>query len=244
MHRFDHILVVDDDREIRALLREFLARHELRVSMASNATETWAALAREPVDLIVLDLNLPGEDGLSICRELRTREADPIPVLMLTARSDDMDRIVGLEMGADDYMTKPFVPRELVARIKAILRRARMLPPNLRRSTEVLAYRFGTWELDMRSRHLLDAQGTMVTLTGGEFRLLAVLLEHARQVLTRDQLLGLTQSRNGESFDRSIDLLVSRLRRRLGDDAKEPRYVKTVRNQGYVLSADVAAVRA
>jgi two-component system OmpR family response regulator len=244
MERPDHVLVVDDDREIRDLLDQYLARQGLRVSTAADARQMRAAMAAGPVDLIVLDLMLPGEDGLALCRELRTRGAEPVPVLMLTARGDESDRILGLEMGADDYLVKPFAARELLARIRAILRRARMLPPNLRRADDVGGYRFGDWLLDLRGRHLVDGAGTLVALTGAEFRLLRVLLEHAQQVVTRDQLLQLTQGRDAEAFDRSIDLIVSRLRRRLRDEAREPRYIKTVRSEGYVLSADVQPVGA
>ncbi len=244
MQPTDHILIVDDDREIRTLLTDFFARHDLAVSTAADGRQMRAILASTRIDLIVLDLHLPHEDGLSLCRDLRARGAEPIPVLMLTARSDEADRILGLEMGADDYLTKPFAPRELLARIRAILRRARMLPPNLRTGTTVEAYRFGDWRLDMRERHLLDAGGTIVPLTGAEFRLLVVFLEHAQRVLSRDQLLQLTQGRASDVFDRSIDLLTSRLRRRLRDDASSPRYVKTVRSEGYVFSVPVEAERA
>ncbi|TMH06769.1 MAG: response regulator [Betaproteobacteria bacterium] len=244
MERPDHVLVVDDDREIRNLVGEYLANSGLRVSTAADARQMRSVMATAPVDLIVLDVMLPGEDGLSICRELRTRAAEPVPVLMLTARSDESDRILGLEMGADDYLAKPFAARELLARIRAILRRARMLPPNMRPTTEVDGYRFGGWLLDTRARHLVDAEGTMVALTGAEFRLLLAFLEHAQKVLNRDQLLNLTQGRDTEAFDRSIDLLVSRLRRRLRDEAREPRYIKTVRNGGYVMCATVTAVHA
>jgi two-component system OmpR family response regulator len=158
---------------------------------------------------------------------------------MLTARSEETDRIIGLEMGADDYLTKPFAVRELLARIRSVLRRARMLPPNLQVSEAVQFLEFGDWKLDTTARHLLDAQGTMVALSGAEYRLLRVFLDHPQRVLTRDQLLNLTQGRDADQFDRSIDLLVSRLRQRLQDDAREPRYIKTLRSEGYVFSATV-----
>jgi two-component system, OmpR family, response regulator len=238
----DHILVVDDDPDIRSLLREYLERQGLRVSTAADARQMRAVLASGGVDLVVLDLMLPGEDGLSLCRDLRARDVDPLPVLMLTARSDESDRILGLEMGADDYLTKPFAARELLARIKAILRRTRMLPPNLRVNETADGLAFGDWRLDTRGRHLLDSQGTMVSLTGAEYRLLRVLLDHPQRVLTRDQLLTMTQGREADAFDRSIDLLVSRLRQRLRDEAREPRYIKTVRSEGYVLSAEVRRI--
>ncbi|MEP6873813.1 MAG: response regulator [Burkholderiales bacterium] len=242
MDATDHILVVDDDADIRSLLTEYLHRQGLRVSVAADARQMRAVLAAGRIDLIVLDLMLPGEDGLSLCRDLRSRDVDPIPVLMLTARNEESDRILGLEMGADDYLTKPFAARELLARIRAILRRARMLPPNLRAKESADGLAFGDWRLDTKARHLLDAQGTMVALTGAEYRLLRVLLDHPQRVLSRDQLLELTQGREGDVFDRSIDLLISRLRQRLHDEARESRYIKTVRNEGYVLSADVRPI--
>ena len=238
----DHLLLVDDDRQLVGLLARYLEEGGYRVSTAHHAAQMRAVLAGARIDLIVLDLMLPGEDGLSLCRELRARRAAPIPILMLTARSEEADRILGLEMGADDYLTKPFATRELLARIRAVLRRTRMLPPNLQPLHQARELRFGDWRLDTTARHLLDAQGTLVPLTGGEFRLLRVLLDHPQRVLNRDQLLELTQGREADAFDRSIDLLVSRLRQRLRDDSREPRYIKTVRNEGYVFCAEVQAV--
>ncbi|MES2069633.1 MAG: response regulator [Pseudomonadota bacterium] len=242
MEQADHILVVDDDRDIRELLSTYLQKNGFKVSAAANGRQMRAALELGPVDLIVLDLMLPGEDGLVLCRDLRAGEHRAVPILMLTARTEETDRIVGLEMGADDYLGKPFASRELVARIKAVLRRTRMLPPNMRagsanEATPVLA--FGDWRLDTVARHLLDSSGTMVMLSGAEYRLLQVFVEHPQRVLSRDQLLNLTQGRDAELFDRSIDLLVSRLRQHLLDDAREPRYIKTVRNEGYVFAAAV-----
>jgi DNA-binding response OmpR family regulator len=199
-------------------------------------------LESTPVDLIVLDIMMPGDDGLMLCRELRTGKHKATPVLMLTARNDETDRIIGLEMGADDYLVKPFAARELLARINAVLRRTRMLPPNLvvTESSRLLA--FGRWRLDTSARHLLDGDGTMVALSGAEYRLLRVFLDHPQRVLNRDQLLNLTQGRDADLFDRSIDLLVSRLRQRLLDDAREPAYIKTVRSEGYVFSLPVEIV--
>jgi two-component system, OmpR family, response regulator len=237
----DHLLLVDDDRQLLALLRDYLEAAGLRISTAENATQMRAVLASHRIDLVVLDLMLPGEDGLSLCRDLRTRVPVPLPVLMLTARSDEADRILGLEMGADDYLTKPFAARELLARIRAVLRRTRMLPPNLQLAQAARVLGFGSWRLDTVARHLTDAQGTQVPLTGGEYRLLRVLLDHPQRVLSRDQLLNLTQGRDADPFDRSIDLLVSRVRQRLREDPRQPRYIKTVRNEGYVFCADVEA---
>jgi two-component system OmpR family response regulator len=239
MDRIDHILVVDDDLQIRELIAEYLVKNGLKVSVAADGARMRAILASAQVDLIVLDLMLPGEDGLVLCRDLRARGSEPLPILMLTARNEDADRIVGLEMGADDYITKPFVARELLARIRAILRRTRMLPPNMRAAEAARMVGFGEWILDTTERHLLDASGTAVSLSGAEYRLLRVFIDHRQRVLNRDQLLNLTQGRDAEIFDRSIDLLVSRLRQRLRDDAREPRYIKTVRSEGYVFSAAI-----
>jgi two-component system OmpR family response regulator len=239
MENKDHILIVDDDREIRELLATYLEKNGMRASVAANGRQMRALLEQGGVDLIVLDLMLPGEDGLTLCRELRAGKWRAIPILMLTARSEETDRIVGLEMGADDYLAKPFAVRELFARIRSVLRRARMLPPNMQVSEPGRFITFGDWKLDTTERHLLDAQGTMVALSGAEYRLLRVFLDHPQRVLTRDQLLNLTQGRDADPFDRSIDLLVSRLRQRLLDDAREPRYVKTLRSEGYVFSAAV-----
>lgn len=241
----DHILIVDDDREIRTLLADYLEKQGLRCTTAADGREMRVALEHHRVDLIVLDLMLPGEDGLTLCRNLRAGGPHAnTPVLMLTARGEDMDRILGLEMGADDYLAKPFVPRELLARIRAILRRARALPPNLDAHPPGRAgeLRFAGWRLNTVGRHLLAADDTVVPLSGAEYRLLAVFLAHPQRVLNRDQLMELTQGREADVFDRSIDLLVSRLRQRLGDNAREPAIIKTVRNEGYVLATTVVAV--
>ena len=194
---------------------------------------------KENPDLILLDVMLPKLDGFTVLRRLRA-EGSTTPVLMLTARTDDSDRILGLEMGADDYLIKPFVARELLARIKAILRRTRALPPNLQITETGRLIAFGDWLLDTAARHLLDDSGAIVALSGAEYRLLRVFLDHPQRVLNRDQLLNLTQGRDAELFERSIDLLVSRLRQRLREDAREPAYIKTVRSEGYVLSVPVS----
>jgi two-component system OmpR family response regulator len=235
----DHLLLVDDDRQLLRLLADYLCASGYRVSTATQAREMRQVLAQHRIDLVVLDLMLPGEDGLSLCRELRVRDARQLPILMLSARGDEADRVLGLEMGADDYLAKPFATRELLARIRSVLRRTRALPPNLRAVQEARILAFDAWRLDTTARHLVDAQGVQVALTGGEYRLLRVLLDHPQRVLTRDQLLNLTQGRDADPFDRSIDLLVSRLRRRLRDEAREPRLIKTVRNGGYVFCAEV-----
>ena len=232
----DHILVVDDDAEIRRLLSEYLSKTGYRVTAVKDGTGMWEILEGGHVDLIVLDLMLPGDDWLLLCKALRTKYETP--VIMLTARGDEADRIVGLEIGADDYLPKPFSPRELLARIKVVLRRARSLPENLK-PDEARALRFAEWRLDTVSRHLVSPAGVVTPLSGSEYRLLRIFLKHANRVLTRDQLMDLMQGRDTEPFERSIDVQVSRLRRRLSDDAREQGIIKTVRNEGYVLAAEV-----
>ena len=238
----DHVLVIDDDRDIRDLVSSYLKKNGLRVTTAADGRQMRSFLDSDRVDLVVLDLMMPGDDGLVLCRELRAGKHKATPIIMLTARNDDTDRIVGLEMGADDYLVKPFVARELLARIKAVLRRTRMLPPNLQVTEAGQLLAFGDWQLDTTARHLLDKDGSAVPLSGAEYRLLRIFLDHPQRVLSRDQLLNLTQGRESELFDRSIDLLVSRVRRRLRDDAGEPVYIKTVRSEGYVLAMPVEIV--
>jgi two-component system OmpR family response regulator len=235
----DHILIVDDDAEIRSLLSRYLQKNGLRATAVADGRAMWQALDAARFDLIVLDLMLPGDDGLTLCRNLRARASD-IPVLMLTARGEETDRIVGLEMGADDYLAKPFSARELLARIKAILRRARSLPQNLR-PDEARHLRFANWMLDTVQRQLVSVSGVVTPLSGAEYRLLRIFLSHPNRVLTRDQLVDLTQGKEADPLDRSIDVQVSRLRHRLGDDSREPRLIKTVRGEGYVLAVAVTA---
>ncbi len=230
MHR---LLGVDDDSDIRGLLAEQLGRTGYTVSTARDGAEMRHALAREHIDLIVLDLNLPREDGLALCRELRARSSTP--VIMLTARSEPIDRVLGLEMGADDYLAKPFEPRELLARIRNVLRRTEALPANL----EPLAMRraaFSGWLFDLERRHLVDPAGRVVMLSGAEFRLLRVFVGHANKVLSREQLVALSSGRSYEAQDRAIDLQVSRLRQKLGDAGG---LIRTVRNEGYVFAGVV-----
>ncbi|MBI2960169.1 MAG: response regulator [Betaproteobacteria bacterium] len=236
----DHILVVDDDAEIRNLLGQYLSKNGYQASTAADGKAMRAALARAKVDLVVLDLMLPGEDGLTLCRKLRAESE--MPVIMLTARGEETDRIVGLEMGADDYLAKPFSPRELLARIKSVLRRARSLPANLR-ADDARSISFAGWRLDTVARHLLSPEGVVTSLGGVEYQLLRVFLSRPNQVLTRDQLMVLTKGREADPLDRSIDIRVSRLRHRLGDDAAEPRIIKTVRGEGYVLAVPVEPER-
>jgi DNA-binding response OmpR family regulator len=244
MDQIDHIMIVDDDREIRELAGNFLKKNGLEVTFAADGRQMRQLLESMTVDLIVLDIMMPGDDGLVLCRELRSGKHRRIPIVLLTARSDDMDRVLGLEMGADDYLVKPFVARELLARIKAVLRRTRMLPPNFQVTEPGRHISFGDWRLDTTARHLLDSQGTVVSLSGAEYRLLRVFLDHPQRVLTRDQLLNLTQGRDADLYGRSIDLLVSRVRQRLREDAREPRYIKTVRSEGYVFAAPVVVTEA
>lgn len=232
----DHILVVDDDAEIRSLLGEYLGKNGFKASVVPDGKAMWAALARGKVDLIVLDLMLPGEDGLTLCRKLRT-ESDT-PVIMLTARGEETDRIVGLEMGADDYLAKPFSPRELLARIKSVMRRTRSLPRNLR-ADDARTIAFAGWRLDTVARHLVSKDGVVTSLSGAEFQLLRIFLSHPNHVLTRDQLTMLAKGREADPLDRTIDIQVSRLRHRLGDDPADPQIIKTVRGEGYVLAVAV-----
>lgn len=237
MDRQQHILVVDDDPEIRDLLQEYLTRNGYRTSAVGEGKGMWQAMENSQVDLIVLDLMLPGDDGLELCRNLRVNSK--IPVIMLTAKGDDMDRILGLEMGADDYLPKPFNPRELLARIKTVLRRSSSIPWDDEEEAQQQPISFSGWKLDPITRHLTGEDGLVVPLSGAEYRLLTVLLAHPNRILNRDQLLDLTQGRESDPFDRSIDVLISRLRKRLGDDPKTPNIIKTVRGEGYILSVKV-----
>jgi two-component system OmpR family response regulator len=230
------LLVVDDDVDIRTLLAEALSKAGYAVSTAGDGAEMRRVLEREHVDLVVLDLNLPKEDGLTLCRDLRARSSTP--VIMLTARGEPIDRIVGLEMGADDYLGKPFEPRELLARIRNVLRRTEALPANLEPVSGGKA-KFAGWTLDLQKRHLVDPDGRVIVLSGAEFRLLRVFVSHPNRVLTREQLVALSSGRSYESQQRAIDLQISRLRAKLGDDVSASPIIKTVRNEGYVLASAV-----
>ncbi len=231
-----HILVVDDDREIRTLLAAYLEKNRLRVSVARDGKEMRRVLSRVHVDLIVLDVMMPGDDGLTLCRALRANSQ--IPIIMLTARADDIDRILGLELGADDYLPKPFNPRELLGRIAAVLRRTAHMPRDTVPSA-VAGYRFAGWRLDTTTRSLTHEDGTIVSLSGAEYRLLAVLLAHAGRVLSRAQLSDLLRGRDHDPSDRSIDVRVGRLRLLLRDDARTPDIIKTVYGEGYVIGVPV-----
>jgi two-component system, OmpR family, response regulator len=231
-----HILVVDDHREIRDLLARYLARHGLRVSVAESAARARRILETSAIDLVVLDIMMPGEDGLSLCRHLRATTG--LPVIMLTAVAEDTDRVVGLEMGADDYVVKPFNPRELLARIKAVLRRANSLPQQ-RTAPEAGILRFERWQLNVPRRELMAEDGVGIPLSTSEFQLLCALLSHPKMVLSRDQLLDITRGRAANVFDRSIDNQVSRLRKKIEADPREPTLIKTVWGGGYMFAAEV-----
>lgn len=239
MEKADCILIVDDDPEIRRLLVDYLARNGFEAIAARDGREMGHMLERHAVDLIVLDLMLPDTDGLTLCRDLRANSRHgALPVLMLTARGEETDRIVGIEMGADDYLVKPFNPRELLARIKSILRRTRALPPNLRPESQRCLF-FADWCLDTGTRQLTAPDGVVTPLSGGEYRLLRIFLDHPNRVLSRDQLTELIHGREADAYDRAIDVQVSRLRQRLHDDSREPTLIKTVRGEGYVLASVV-----
>ncbi|MFN7634311.1 MAG: response regulator [Acetobacteraceae bacterium] len=232
-----HILIVDDDREIRDLLGRFLERQGLRVSLARSALEARKLWPLGRYHLVVLDLMLPGESGLDLARWLRGQS--DVPIVMLTAMGEETDRIVGLELGADDYLAKPFNPRELLARIRAVLRRAGGEGADRAKDPQPRAIRFAGWTLEPGRRRLTDPQGAEVILTGGEYELLAVLVERPNRVLTRDMLMDLLHGRQAGPFDRAIDVAVSRLRRKLEDDGRNPSLIKTVRGGGYVLATTV-----
>jgi two-component system OmpR family response regulator len=231
------LLIVDDDPDILSLLTKFFRKHAYAVTVAADGEAMSAALAREEFDLVILDVMLPGEDGLSLCRRLQSTTR--IPVIMLTAMSELTDRIVGLEVGADDYLTKPFDARELLARVKAVLRRAADRAPRPAREPHRPILLFAGWRLDVARRELRSAADTLIPLTSGEFDLLLAFVEHAQRMLTRDQLLDLAHGRTHEVYDRSIDLQVSRLRRKIEVDVKNPSLIRTVRNGGYLFTATV-----
>lgn len=236
MNESPHILVVDDHRDIRDLVARYLSKNGLRVTTADGGAALRRILKTAALDLVVLDIMMPGEDGLSLCRFLR--ETTGIPVILLTAMAEETDRVVGLEIGADDYLVKPFNPRELLARIKAVLRRTRALPPN-RESQGVGQLVFDGWRLDLGRRELIGEDGVSVPLSTGEFRLLSTLLERSGMVLSREQLLDLTHGRQAQAFDRSIDNQVSRLRRKIERDPKNPQLIKTVWGGGYTFAGKV-----
>ncbi|HEY1772173.1 MAG TPA: response regulator [Gammaproteobacteria bacterium] len=237
MTKRDHILLVDDDAEIRALLSEYLTREGFAVTAVPDGRSMDEALEDTRFDIAVLDLMLPGEDGVSLCRRLRGRSI--LPIIMLTARGEEADRITGLEAGADDYLAKPFNPRELLARVHSVLRRARTLPEDVT-PEQARRFKFSGWNLDTLTRQLVSPTSVVTPLSGAEYRLLSVFLHHAGEVLSRDQLTEMIRGRGSHMpFDRSIDVQVSRLRQRLGDDGRVPAFIRTVRGEGYVFAVPV-----
>jgi two-component system, OmpR family, response regulator len=237
MEQTPHILFVEDDADIRSLVADFLAKNGYRTSVAGDGRELDRTLEVSRIDLVILDIMLPKEDGLSLCR--RIRATSHVPIIMLTARGSEIDRVVGLEMGADDYLTKPFSTHELLARIRALLRRANLA--RAPREHRPASLSFAGWKLDLGARRLQSADGAAVPLTGGEFKLLVAFCEHPRRVLTREQLLDLTRGRAAALFDRSIDIQVSRLRRKIEENPKDPVLIQTVRAGGYFFAAEVVA---
>jgi two-component system, OmpR family, response regulator len=239
-----HILVVDDDESIRSLIHEYMTENGYRVTTAANGTEMQTALGHEDVDLIVLDVKMPGEDGFSLARAVR--QSSDVPIVMLTGQSHEVDRVLGLELGADDYLTKPFSPRELLARIKAVLRRydagsKEEEAPAVasRRETELRVYKFSGWELSTGTRRLTSPQGTRVELTNGEFALLITFLKAPKRVLSRDQLLESSRLHD-DIYDRSIDVQILRLRRKIEGDPNQPKLIRTERGAGYIFNSDVS----
>jgi DNA-binding response OmpR family regulator len=236
-----HVLVVDDDDAIRDLVTQYLTQNDFRVTAVATGGEMTQVLGSDAIDLIVLDLRLPGEDGLHLARKLR--ESSKIPIIMVTGRMEEADRVMGLELGADDYITKPFSPRELLARIRSVLRRSQMAEPAPGRDESLRAYRFAGWELNVRLRRLTSPQGSRVDLTNGEFSLLSALLSAPERVLTRDQLLELSRVHSTEVYDRSIDVQILRLRRKIEVDPADPQLIKTERGAGYSFCTSVKVVR-
>ncbi|WP_181701704.1 response regulator [Chthonobacter albigriseus] len=232
-----HILVVDDHRDIRDLIARYLSKNGFRVTTAENAAAARKAMKAAALDLLVLDIMMPGEDGLSLCRHVR--ETSETPVILLTAMAEDTDRVVGLEIGADDYLTKPFNPRELLARIRAVLRRTQAVP-KARDPLTARRLKFDRWMLDVQRRELIDGTGVGQPLSTAEFQMLTAFLKRPNMVLSRDQLMDLTSGRTPQIFDRSVDNQVSRLRKKIEVDPKNPMLIKTVWGGGYMLSTDVS----
>ena len=235
-----HILVVDDDADLRQMVADYLGDYDLRVTGAPDGAAMRDAMAHEVVDLVLLDLKLPSEDGMTLARELR--ETSSVPIVILTGRKDDVDRIMGLELGADDYLTKPFNLRELLARIRAILRRTQAHPATHMEGRHPQAFRFGGWELDLRSRRLTSNDGERVELTHAEFALLAAFLGAPERILSREQLLELSRGNDENVFDRSIDVQILRLRRKIESDPSRPKLIRTERGAGYFFNAQVEVV--
>jgi len=236
-----HVLAIDDDPSVRQMITDYLGDNEMRVTALANGRDIDDVMSRETIDLVILDLKLPGEDGMQIARRLR--EASGIPIIMLTGRTAEADRVMGLELGADDYLSKPFSPRELLARIRALLRRARAQETVADGLAKIRAYRFAGWELNVRLRRLKSPAGEMVPLTNSEFNLLAAFLAAPQRVLSREQLLDNSRLHNDEVYDRSIDVQVGRVRRKLEVPGAKEKLIQTERGAGYVFTADVEIVR-
>ena len=235
MSKGKQILIVDDDQEIRELLQEYLVRAGFDVLVAANGTDMYQHLQDEYPDLIILDIMMPGDDGFQLCQKVRRNSQ--IPIIMLTAASDEADRVIGLELGADDYIAKPFSPRELLARIKALLRRAEFRQPEKEGGRRI---RFAEWTLDTLSQHLTHEDGSKLDLTGSDFILLSLFLQNPGQALDRDSISDATRGRETLPMERGIDVQISRLRQKLGDNGKNPRIIKTIRGSGYMLIAEVS----
>ncbi len=236
-----HVLAIDDDESVRQMITDYLGDNEIRVTSLASGRELESVMSRETIDLLILDLKLPGEDGMQIAR--RVRKDSDLPIIMLTGRKDEADRVMGLELGADDYLTKPFSPRELLARIRALLRRARVSETVADSLARIRAYRFAGWELNVRLRRLTAPGGMMVSLTNNEFNLLTSFLAAPQRILSRDQLLSLSRLHNDEVYDRSIDTQVGRLRKKLRADEQHPDLIETERGAGYTFTAVVETVR-
>lgn len=237
-----HVLAIDDDADMRQLISDYLGENDLRVTTVATGADMQRVLAQQVVDLIVLDLRLAGEDGMEHAKKLR--ETSAIPILIVSGRKDEADRVMGLELGADDYLIKPFSPRELLARVRALLRRSRSLSEELpARDEKRRAYRFAGWELNLRTRRLIEPGGKRVELSNGEFNLLEAFCAAPQRVLSRDQLLALSRLHSAEVYDRSIDVQILRLRRKIEPDPSHPAYIKTERGSGYIFDAPVEVLR-
>ncbi|HVN45377.1 MAG TPA: response regulator [Steroidobacteraceae bacterium] len=234
-----HVLVIDDDESMRRLVADYLVQHDLRVSAIASGAELMSALAGEVIDLVLLDLRLRGEDGMQLLRQLRAHSQ--IPVIILTGRTEEADRVMGLELGADDYLTKPFSPRELLARIRTVLRRAHA-GQEVHGAPVCRAYRIPGWELNLRTRRLTGADSAQVTLSNGEFNLLAALLSSGNRVVSRDQLIEMSRRYDNEVYDRAVDVQILRLRRKLERNPAEPQIIITERGAGYRIAVPVEAV--
>ena len=236
-----HVLVVDDDPSVRQMIADYLGDNDIEVTVIGTGNEIAQVMARSTIDLIILDLKLPGEDGMHVARQLRA-DSD-IPIIMLTGRKDEADRVMGLELGADDYLTKPFSPRELLARIRALLRRSRAQETVADGLARIRAYRFAGWELNVRLRRLKSPRGEVVTTTNSEFNLLVAFLAAPQRILSREQLLELSRMHNDEVYDRSVDVQVGRLRKKIEPKGSRVQLIRTERGAGYVFTATVEAVR-